>query len=99
MTNFTHKFYTDPGHGWLQVDLDDLTTLGIFDKISRYSYYDQDWVYLEEDCDMGLYLDAMKTLGLSVIPETIHSSQDSWIRDFARFPESRFRDSRLCEIS
>lgn len=58
---------TDPGHGWLAVPLDLFRAAGIADKVSSYSYigsglhgYDG-YVLLEEDCDAGLYIDAVTT--------------------------------------
>ncbi len=49
----SYRFIEDPGHGWLEVPLSELLTLGIAQKISRYSYQSRDGrtVYLEEDCD------------------------------------------------
>ncbi len=60
-----HTFYTDPGHGWLQVPTLELRDLGIAHLISRYSYIHPSakWVYLEEDMDMTTYLVA-KVLGI-----------------------------------
>ena len=50
-------FHTDPGHGWLQVKAEDLEHLGISEKVSGYSYRRGDDVYLEEDCDAGLFIE------------------------------------------
>ena len=50
-------FHTDPGHGWLQVKAEDVENLGVSDQISRYSYRNEDDVYLEEDCDAGLFIE------------------------------------------
>ena len=44
-------FYSDPGHGWLKVEMAILRELGIADKISAYSHMMGDYAYLEEDCD------------------------------------------------
>ena len=51
----TYNFYTDAGHGWLAVKRKELIELGILDKISPYSYQRGATVYLEEDCDMGIF--------------------------------------------
>ncbi len=51
-----HIFHEDPGHAWLEVDFNDLKVLGIWGKISQYSYMEGDKVYLEEDQDAGIYL-------------------------------------------
>jgi hypothetical protein len=53
-----YKFITDASHGWLSVPLEDIRKLGIADKISRYSYMTHTRVYLEEDCDAFVFLEA-----------------------------------------
>lgn len=50
-------FHSDPGHGWLAVKMNDLKFFGIESKISEYSYMKGDTVYLEEDCDAGMFFD------------------------------------------
>jgi hypothetical protein len=50
-----YTFHTDPGHGWLEVPRSHLRILGIEDRISGYSYADDENVYLEEDCDASLF--------------------------------------------
>ncbi len=44
-------YIVDPGHGWVKVPLMLLIELGIAEKITRFSYYNNGQVYLEEDCD------------------------------------------------
>ena len=51
-------FTSDAGHGWLRVLKAELVTLGIADKISNYSYCNGRYAYLEEDCDLELFLKA-----------------------------------------
>lgn len=51
-------FYSDPGHGWLEVSRQDLKELSLEDKISGCSYQKDDKVYLEEDCDATLFVKA-----------------------------------------
>ncbi len=55
-----YRFIEDPGHGWLEVSLHELAELGLIDKISGYSYVsaDRQQVYLEEDCDLSLFIEA-----------------------------------------
>ena len=55
-----YNFITDPGHGWLEVSIDEVYALGIEDQISSYSYVRGERVYLEEDCDAGLFIEALK---------------------------------------
>ncbi len=56
-------FHNDPGHGWLEVPLADLTTLGVADDISSSSYQYETSAYLEEDVDAGVYLRAAREAG------------------------------------
>lgn len=55
-------YFHDAGHGWLRVPLRLLQTLGIQGKVSSFSYEWEDsreevtYVYLEEDCDMPLFM-------------------------------------------
>lgn len=51
----SYLFTEDPGHGWLRVPLKELRP--IQDKITAYSYMNNKYAYLEEDCDMGTFLD------------------------------------------
>ena len=63
MTQLVMTFHTDPGHGWLEVNR------GLMDALevtpSGYSYQDAVNVYLEEDCDAALLIDALKRRGIS----------------------------------
>jgi len=58
-----YTFYQDPGHGWIDVSAEEVKRLGIAGQVSRYSYAHGDRVYLEEDCDAALFMDAKKGLG------------------------------------
>ena len=60
MKNKTYTFYEDPGHGWLAVPLGNLVELGVADKITGYSYLIGNMAYLEEDCDMSVFLLAFR---------------------------------------
>ena len=51
-----YTFISDPGHGWLNVKLDELRELGIADQITPYSYRDGDCAWLEEDCDLSTFI-------------------------------------------
>lgn len=49
-------FWTDPGHGWLQVPrplIAEMKKEGM--KVSGYSYADSNFFYLEEDCDASAF--------------------------------------------
>lgn len=56
--NTNYRFIDDPGHGWLEVSIDELWKLGILDRISAYSYCLDDMAYLEEDMDMETFIHA-----------------------------------------
>lgn len=47
-----------PGHSWLRVPLSELDALGIRDDITDYSYQDNLYAYLEEDCDLTTFIEA-----------------------------------------
>jgi hypothetical protein len=53
-------FHEDASHGWLAVKVKEIVDLGIEKEISGYSYMNGQTVYLEEDLDAGIYLNAMK---------------------------------------
>ena len=59
-------FFSDPGHGWARVPKAKLIKLGIADKITSFSYQRGINVYLEEDCDAGIFLSEMKNRGQNV---------------------------------
>ena len=86
----TFHFYTDPGHGWLAVKKQFLETLGIAAQITPYSYQHGDTAYLEEDCDMTVFLQALKKTGIEVEITIHHTDQDSRIRSYASYRYSVF---------
>jgi len=53
-----YEFIHDPAHGWLKVRESELDILGIRNRISRHSYHQGAFAYLEEDRDAGLFLAA-----------------------------------------
>ena len=58
-TLISQTFISDGGHGWLKVSKDRLSKLNLLDKISSFSYMRGNFVYLEEDTDLSLYVDAL----------------------------------------
>lgn len=58
MHNENYYLIHDPGHGWLKVPMQDLADLGLANKISCCSYVKGNYAYLEEDCDMAVFLAA-----------------------------------------
>jgi len=64
MKKGTYRFISDPGHGWLEVPLAELITLGIAGTISSFSYLSVNGIaYLEEDCDAPRFDQAMRIKG------------------------------------
>jgi hypothetical protein len=57
----TFTFYCDPGHGWLKVSKADCFDIGLWGTdFSAYSYQNGAALYLEEDSDAGIFLDAYR---------------------------------------
>lgn len=84
-----YDFYTDGGHGWLKVSLDEIKKLGIADKISGYSYIRGGFAYLEEDCDLSVFAQAKGVSGSidSLGIKEHYSNDESEIRNYARYPK------------
>ena len=66
----TLTFFEDPGHGWLRVPLYLVAWLKVGGEISSYSYKDEEFAYLEEDCDFGVFYKACKEKGIELATET-----------------------------
>lgn len=86
MKTQTLVFHTDPGHGWLEVTRAQLDALGITAQITPYSYQHRDRVYLEEDIDAGLYLQAAKAAGYRLTIRDKYADP-SPIRNFPSFTQ------------
>jgi len=89
----TYTFYSDAGHGWLEVDLQELVALGVASAISRYSYIKRTdtgtKVYLEEDCDSQVFHEAMAKSGIEYSVTCFDHGWNSPIRNYLRFHEGR----------
>ena len=53
-----YKFYSDAGHGWLAVKRQELIDLAVLEQVSACSYQRGSTVYLEEDADATLFIEA-----------------------------------------
>ena len=73
--------YTDPQHGWAKVKRSELKALNIEEKISVYSYQRGDFVYLEEDGDLGTYIAAQREAGVEVQFNSKHSKSKCRIQN------------------
>jgi hypothetical protein len=79
-------FHTDPGHGWVECPISLINELNIKNKISPYSYRRGDKAFLEEDCDAGLLIDALKAKGETVeIAEKNEPRNESFVRNLPSF--------------
>ena len=66
MSKQRFTYHSDGGHGWLQVDTNDLVRAGLsVQSFSQYSYQSDDMdvngvrqFFLEEDRDAGIFMDA-----------------------------------------
>ena len=66
MAKIVKVLHSDPGHAWLAVKLSEIKMLGIEQDISSFSYVKGKTAYLEEDCDAGKFIEAMKSKGIDV---------------------------------
>lgn len=82
-------YYQDPGHGWVKVPAKLLAELKIAHLISQYSYCKGPWIYLEEDCDLSHFMQAMKSAGRPVELVEHHTNNDSAIRHYDRYTAPR----------
>jgi len=83
-TIITLNFHNDGGHGWLECGRELISSADIADKISKYSYQRGDNVYLEEDCDMPLLLDALRKRSIGVVVNDMYQDE-SPVREYERF--------------
>ena len=89
------KFQHDPGHGWLEVSVELLPTVGLTkDDFTGYSYESRDGktVYLEEDCDAYTFMQAwVKHFGKQ--PEVESFGDAEWVRALPRLDTNFGRDA------
>ena len=63
MTLVVRVCQSDSSHGWAKVPKSLLKELGIEKSVSSYSYMRDDYAYLEEDCDLALFVKTWETNG------------------------------------
>jgi len=85
MKTFTVTIYSDPGHAWAKCKREVLKNLGIASNVSSYSYQRSDYVYLEEDCDYPLLVDALRQRNTRIKCVERSSSNSSRIRGYERY--------------
>ena len=81
----SYTFHSDCGHGWLEVPARKIRDLGIEGDISGCSYISADGmtVYLEQDCDEGVFLKAVRNNYPSF--DCVHHDGDCFIRELASY--------------
>lgn len=82
---FTVVVYSDPGHAWAKVKRNVLKNLGIADQVSSYSYQRGDYVYLEEDCDFSLLVNALRKHGTTIRCIEKNTNKLSRVRSYERY--------------
>ena len=83
-TIITLNFHNDGGHGWLECNRELINSAGIAADISKYSYQRGNDVYLEEDCDMPLLLNALRKRSIGVVVNDMYQDE-SPVRNYARY--------------
>lgn len=81
-------FRFDEGQGWGVVPVSSLADLDLLDKVSNYSYIDNDnaIVYLEENCDLVVYIETLKKMfNIKIDYNFIDDGEYSPIRNLERY--------------
>ena len=78
-------YVQDPGHGWLKVPVSELERLEIADQISEYSYLKNGMAYLEEDCDMLVFMNARAQRNEAVELVEFTRNRQSRIRNYPAY--------------
>ena len=81
----SYTLFGDPDHAWLCVTEEEAKRLNVYDRISDCSYRKYDLLYLEEDCDAPLFIEAKKALGEPYHIKYYPSNTDSPIRNLRHF--------------
>lgn len=81
----TLQSFSDPGHGWVRFPKARLVKLGIADCISAFSYQNGANAFLEEDCDLGVLITALRERGYEVKFKGGSSNRQSKIRGYDRY--------------
>ena len=80
------RFFSDAGHGWLEVPKQMVRDLGIWDKVSQFSFHKGDFAYLEEDCDAGLVMQVLADKGIDFAFDEVYHD-DSPVRNYRYWGE------------
>lgn len=86
----TFTFYSDPGHAWLAVSIEDVYAVGLDpDNFSQYSYRNMGFLFLEEDCDAEIFLREWRDVFGDPEIKTVHQ-ENTPIRNYARLTGAKF---------
>lgn len=80
-----YTFFSDSGHGYLEVPLTELKRLGIDKDISSYSFTHNGLVYLEEDCDYSIFIDAKAKANEPFDYKSVSIDGDAPCRGYPRY--------------
>lgn len=83
-----YTYHQDPGHGWLEVPVQELKDLGIAQRITAYSYMKGDKAFLEEDLDAGTFLDMREKVNKHIELKNEFTNDRSFIRNFPSYNNS-----------
>lgn len=78
----TFQAYSDPAHAWVKVNKSLLKKYKIDKLISRSSYVNGDYCFLEEDSDLSIFVNALKENNIHPIFKTRHTNKYSKIRSY-----------------
>jgi hypothetical protein len=82
-----HLIWIDASHHeYLRVTKEDLIKLNVWRDLSPFSYGSENYAYLEEDCDAGIFLDAAEDADWTITLETV---------DLPRFPHVKFKGEKV----
>jgi hypothetical protein len=76
-------FFSDNGHGWLEVPKTLIKSLGV--KVTTFSYQNGDNGYLEEDSDAPRFMRAAEAAGHVIIIREENTDGLSPIRNYRRY--------------
>jgi hypothetical protein len=70
------------GHGYVSVSKELVKELDLVDKISSYSGMNMTRVFLEEDCDAALLIDAAKERGYEVVVDSLYNPKHTCTHNY-----------------
>jgi hypothetical protein len=92
--------HTDAGHGWLEVEKEELEMSGAAPHITGFSYRDGNTFYLEEDYDLCFFMFGMMSQGIRIEFQERYDGDYSFIRNLPRVDsksESNNQDEAFAE--